>query len=163
MGGDVLEAERANALRIGQHGVAALLRDEGGGGLEVVADADGERFAGAGDIAKDVRQLEAERLVGQRERDRHHAVGLQQLERLGDAFAGIDIGVDAQVGGMAQRGMGIQHAVDDQIVLLLRRAEEVAGVVDVQRHPRIVIGMLGVIALAEEGDRGIDLDRIDMG
>ena len=141
----------------------AVLRDEGGRRLGVVADAHGERLAGAGNAGEDVRQLEAERLVRQRERNRHHAVGLQQLERFGDALAGVDVGIDAQVGGMAERGVRIQHAVDDQIILLLCGAEEIARVVDDDVHPRVVIGVLGVIVPAEEDDRRIDLDRIDMG
>ena len=83
--------------------------------LEVVAHADRERFPAPGS-PEDVRQLEAERLVRQRERNRHHAVGLEQLEGFGNPLPRIDVGIDAQVGGVAERGVRVQHAVDDQVV-----------------------------------------------
>ena len=59
--------------------------------------------------------------------------------------------------------MRIQNAVDDQVILLVRRAEEIAGIVDRQVDARVVIGTLGMIFPAEEGDGGIDLDGVDMG
>ena len=42
--------------------------------------------------------LEAKRVVDQRERDREHAVGLQEPEGLGDAFAGVLACLDEATG-----------------------------------------------------------------
>ena len=59
-----------------------------------------------------------------------HAARPEQAIGFRDAFPGIDVGIHPQVGGVAQRGVRIQHAIDDQIILLIGGAEEVAGIVD---------------------------------
>ena len=63
---------------------------------------------------------------------------------------------------MAQRRMRIEHAIDDQIILLVRRAEEVSRIVDRQIDAGVGVRTLGMIFGAEECDGRIDLDGIDM-
>ena len=138
MVGDVGEADRGEGTGVRHRHRAALLDDEGGGLRIVVEHPHRQRLAGAGQLPEDLRQLEAERVVDQRERNRQHAVRLEQLEGLGDSLAGIDVGIDAQIGGMAERGVRIQHAVDDQVVFLVGGAEEVARIVDRQIGARVV-------------------------
>ena len=59
--------------------------------------------------------------------------------------------------------MRIQHAIDDQVILLLGGAEEIPRVVDRQVDAGVVVWTLGMIFGAKECDRGIDFDGIDMG
>ena len=59
--------------------------------------------------------------------------------------------------------MRIQHAVDDQVIFLVGRAEEVPRIVDRQCNARVVIRPLGVILGPEKRDGRIDFDGIDMG
>ena len=157
------KADRGERARVRHRGRPALPGDKGGGAREVIQHPHRQRLSRAGQVAQDFRQLEAEGVVDQRERDRQHAARPEQPIGLRDALTGIDVGIHPQVGGVAQRGVRIQHAVDDQVILLGRGAEEVAGVVDRQVDPRIVIRPLRVIFGAEEGDGGIDLDGVDMG
>ena len=153
----------AKAFASGIVTACAFPDDEGGGSRVVIQHPHRQRLAGARQVAENLRQLEPQRIVDQRERDGEHAVRLEKPEGFGDSLARIDVGIHAQIGRMAQRRMRIQNAIDDQVILLVRGAEEVPRIVDRQRDAGVVIGALGMIFGAEKRDGGIDFDGIDMG
>ena len=87
--------------------------------------------------------------------------GLQALPHVVERLLGEQVALEPDVAVAAVQDERIDQRVDDQVVLLVGRLQEVAAVVQVHDDARIVVGAVGMIALAEALDHRIDLDRVD--
>ena len=56
----------------------------------------------------------------------------------------------------------IDERVDDEIVFLIGRAQEMASVIEMRHDARIAVRMIGMVVAADVLDDGVDLDRIDV-
>ena len=71
------------------------------------------------------------------------------------------VAFEADVAVAAVQHERIDQRVDDQVVLLVAGLEEVAAVVEVHEHARIVVRPIGMIALADALDHRIDFHGVD--
>ena len=75
---------------------------------------------------------------------------------------GEQVALEPQLRGPGHQGEGVGQREDDEVVLLVGALDERATVVDVERHPRVLVRVVGVLLLADLGDARVDLHGVDV-
>ena len=84
------------------------------------------------------------------------------VTRLGERLLREQVGLEAQVRGVAHQRERIGDRIHDQVVLALRVAQEGPAVLDAHRYVRVCVRLGGVEPSRDVHDGGIDLDRVDV-
>ena len=75
---------------------------------------------------------------------------------------GEQVALEAQRGLAADERQRVRQGEDDQIVAAVAALEIGSPVVDVHADPRVLVGVIGVVASADRLDHRIDLDGVDV-
>ena len=94
--------------------------------------------------------------------EHHDPVGRQVGPDVVERLLGEQEGLEANVAGRRQQRERVRLRHHDQVVLLVRRAQERPPVVDDPRDARILVGAHPVSVDAELQDRRVDLDGVHM-
>ena len=78
-----------------------------------------------------------------------------------DRLAREEIGLQAQLARTAHEREGVGQREEDEVVLPVGARQEGAPVINVRRHPRVGVRLVGVLFDADLLDTRIDLDRVD--
>ena len=93
-------------------------------------------------------------------RDHYAAAWPEEALRAAKTLQRVDVVIKANGREAGQHGVRIEITKDDQVVLLPGLLEEGASVIHVDRHPRRVVGALGVILSPQAYDHRIDFHRV---
>ena len=120
------------------------------------------RLGAEGDRGRDVRQAIDQPLLAEVVVDDEQAVGSEAVADGAERLLGEHVALEAHAREARLQRQRINQRKDDEVVFLVRGAEEVPGVVVDDRYARIVERMVGMQALAEPEDRRVDLHGIDV-
>jgi hypothetical protein len=86
--------------------------------------------------------------------------GLQVLARRAQRLLGEQERLEPDLRGAVDQREGVGQGEEDEVVARPRVLQERPPVVDMGRHPPVLVGVVGVVLTPELQDAGVDLDGV---